>query len=235
MKKIIAFVAGISLLAFAAFAGDAAFFEDLGFSEDGSVYVFGQYGKTDKDFQAWAEIYTVNVAKNDFVKNENYKLEPGTATVSLSGKKAWEKLSENTEWKLAKYKLEAADPENYIYVSETDKKDPEDEIVFKDYEASTKENPVYYHIRLCPTYEGFGSKSKSSFYINLEQVDGEGTVLMKHKVGTPSVKRPGVTGYKIVKIFTDKSGKSLVFVVEKTTEDEKGTSIRYMVETIRLK
>lgn len=235
MKKVIAFVAGISLLAFAAFAGDAAFFEDIGFSEDGSIYVFGQYGKTDKDFQAWAEIYTVNVQKNDFVKNENYKLEPQASTVSLSGKKAWEKLCENTEWKLSKYKLEATSPENFIYINENEKKNPEEEIVFKDYDASTKENSVYYHIRLCPTYEGKGSKVKSSFYINLDLVDVDGNTIMHHKVGTPSVKRQGVIGYRIVKIFTDKSEKSLVFVVEKTLEDEKGTSIRYMVETIRLK
>lgn len=234
MKKIIALVAGFSLFAMAVIAGDAAFFEDVGFSEDGSIYVFGQYGKTDKDYEAWAEIYTVDVAKNDFVKNEVYKLEPGKETVSLSGKKAWEKLSESSEWKMGKYKLVHADPENYIYVSETESKNPLDEIVFKNYEASTKDNPVYYHIRLCPTYEGKGSNVKSSFYINLDQIDGDGNKIMHHVVGTPSVKRKGVTGYRISRIFTDASGKSLVFVVEKKMEDDKGTSIRYMVETIRL-
>lgn len=53
------------------------------------------------------------------------------------------------------------------------------------------------------------------------------------KVGTPDFKRKGITSYRIEKIFGDKSGKSLVFVVQKTLEDDTGTSIRYMVETVR--
>ena len=55
------------------FAGDAAVFDDIGFSEDGLTYLFGQYGKTDGTFQAWAEVYTVDVAKNDYVPGEVYR------------------------------------------------------------------------------------------------------------------------------------------------------------------
>ena len=45
-------IIGLSALS----AGDVATFVDKGFSEDGKYYVFGQYGKTDKKFQGWAEL-----------------------------------------------------------------------------------------------------------------------------------------------------------------------------------
>ncbi|MBQ3686583.1 MAG: DUF2259 domain-containing protein, partial [Treponema sp.] len=54
------------------------------------------------------------------------------------------------------------------------------------------------------------------------------------KVGNPQYERKGVSFYQIEKIFTDPSGKSIVFVIQKTVEDESGTSIRYMVETVRI-
>ena len=38
----------------------------------GNYYIFGQYGKIDKKFQGWAEIYTVDVLKNyKYTNSEN--------------------------------------------------------------------------------------------------------------------------------------------------------------------
>ena len=67
MKKIIAGGIFLFIAAAVSFAGDAAVLVDSGFSADGAYYIFGQYGKTDKSFQGWAEIYTVDVAGNDYV------------------------------------------------------------------------------------------------------------------------------------------------------------------------
>ena len=50
-------------------AGDVANFVNLGFSEDSSVCMFGQYGVIDGEERPYAEIYTVNVHKNAFVPN----------------------------------------------------------------------------------------------------------------------------------------------------------------------
>ena len=62
MKK--ALIASIVFIAAGiAFAGDAAAFKDIGFSSDGKIYVFGQYGKTDVAFEPYAEIYTIDVEK----------------------------------------------------------------------------------------------------------------------------------------------------------------------------
>lgn len=233
MKKIVV-AALVAISAALCFAGDAAVYTDIGFSEDGSTYIFGQYGKTDKKFQAWAEIYTVDVAKNAYVKNDVYTLKPSSFTSQYSGKQAYDNLLTKAEWKLSKYNYKNADPANLLYVAQNETKSPTEEIVFKDFDNSTKENPVYFHIKLVPTITGKDRNVKSQFYIDLQKVDGEGKVILQKKVGTPDFKRDGISSYRIVKIFTDASGLSMVFVVEKTLEDETGTSIRYMVETVRL-
>ena len=48
MKKILVCAFSVFFAVCSSFAGDAASFDDIGFSEDGKYYLFGQYGKTDK-------------------------------------------------------------------------------------------------------------------------------------------------------------------------------------------
>lgn len=234
MKKLSVIAALILASAFCGFAGDVASFADIGFSEDGKTYIFGQYGKTDKKFEAWAEIFTVNVEKNDFVRNENFKTEPSKNTRELTSKQCFEVLREKAEWKINKYNVKHYNPENLLYVRQGETKSPVDEIVFKDYDASTETDNIYWHIKLCPTFEGTSGNVKSSFYINVEKKDQNGNVVFSKKVGTPGVKRKNVTSYRISRIFTDNTKKNVVFVLEKTLDDSTGTSIRYMVETFAL-
>lgn len=230
MKKILA----CSILAFAsifAFAGDAASFDDIGFSKDGKYYIFGTYGKTDKEYKAWAEIYTVDVEKNDFVKGEVYKINLSGKDSEISGKNCYLQLKADSEWRLAKYEAKPADAETLLFLRESEKKDPEAEIVFQDFEASKNGEKIYYHVKLIPTFEGKGKSVKSKFYIDVKRQNEDGEVISSWKVGSPDIKRKGITSYQIDRIFTDKSGKNLVFIIQKTLEDSKGTSIRYMVET----
>ena len=228
LSCILFLTAGIS-----SFAGDAAAFVDMGISADGSTYVFGQYGKTDRKFQGYAEIYTVDIAKNDFVNGGVFRTAPGSSTSSKSGKAVFEELQAKSNWYMKKYNLQAVDPDNLLYVRD-DSKAGNSEITFKDFEGSTTERSIFYHIKLTKTVEGSGSALHSSFYITLEKQDENGYVISRNTVGSPDIKRKSVTDYKIDRIFSDKSGRNLVFVVEKTVKDDTGTSIRYMVETIRL-
>ena len=96
MKKVILGTLAAVLMSASVFAGDAAFFDDIGFSDDGKYYLFGQYGKQDKTYKAWAEIYTVDVAANDFVRNEIYKTKPSDVTSEISGKDAYEELKKKS-------------------------------------------------------------------------------------------------------------------------------------------
>ncbi len=233
MKKLL--LSGITLLfaGLQVFAGDAAAFVDLGISRDGKTYAFAEYGKTDRQYQGYAEIYTVDIEKNDFVSGEVFKTQPTNATVSKSGKSVYEELLKKAEWKLRKYEFNPAAADNLLYVRD-DKKTGESEIVFKDFEGSTSEQSIFYHIKLEKTVEGSAANLRSSFYITLERQDGEGNLISRNIVGSPDIKRKLVTDYRIDRIFTDKSGRNIVFVIEKTVSDVNGSSIRYMVETIRL-
>lgn len=233
MKKLL--LSGLFLLAgcISVFAGDAAAFVDLGISSDGKTYVFGEYGKTDRNYQGYAEIYTVDIAKNDFVDGGVFKTNPSQATASKSGKDVYEALYSKASWYLKRYNLQQAPVDNLLYVKD-EKKSGDSEIVFKDFEGSTVEQSVYYHIKLEKNVEGSGTGLKSSFFIGLEKKDENGRVISRNIVGNPDIKRKLVTDYAIEKIFSDRSGRNLVFVIEKKLSDVNGTSIRYMVETIRL-
>lgn len=232
MKKVLC---GIIVLAasLCTFAGDAAAFVDVGISSDGKTYIFGEYGRTDNDFQGYAEIYTVDIAKNDFVSGGVFKIEPSVATSSKSGKTVYDELLEKAGWAVRKYECKPALPENLLYIRDERVNDGT-EIVFKDFEGSSTEQSVFYHLKVNSCTEGSGTSIRSSFSITLEKKNEKGELISRNIVGNPSVKRKGVSSYKIDRVFSDKSGRNLVFIIEKQVKDKNGTSIRYMVETIRL-
>ena len=227
MKKLL--LSGIIFFAaaFLTFAGDAAAFVDLGLSNDGKTYVFAEYGKTDRNFQGYAEIYTVDIAKNDFIDGGVFKTSPSASTASKSGKKVYEELYSKASWYLKRYNLKPVDVDNLLYVRD-ESKTSDSEIVFKDFECSTAYKSIEKNVI------GNGANLKSSFFIALEKQDENGHVISRNVVGSPDIKRKLVTDYTIDRIFSDKSGRNLVFVVEKKLSDSNGISIRYMVETSRL-
>lgn len=221
--------------AFASFAGDSAVLVDNGFSADGNYYIFGQYGKIDKKFQGWAEIYTVDVLKNDYVDNEVYRVKPSAVTFDKTGKEVYESLAGKNYLSIKKYNCAQNSPEQILYIREEEKKAGTDEIEFKDFISSVSDDQAYYKVVLVPTVSGEGINVKSSFYIDIEKLDSKGSVLASQKIGNPGITRKGVKNYKIERIVCDKTGKKLVFIVEKTMEDKTGINIRYMIETARLK
>ena len=233
MKKQLLISALMFAALFGSFAGDVAAFVDLGLSSDGKTYVFGEYGKTDKKFQGYAEIYAVDIASNKFIDGGVFKTAPSNSTVSKSGKSVFEDLHGKASWYLKKYDLKQVPPKNLLYVCD-ETKSPVSEIVFKDFDGSSPEKSVFYHVQLSKCVEGSGKNVRSSFFITMEKKDEDGKVLSRNTVGSPDYKRNGVFGYKIDRIFSDENRQNLIFVVEKTVKDDFGTSIRYMVETIRM-
>ena len=230
MKKILnlALIFAISITSL--FAGDVASFVDCGFTADGKYYVFGQYGKIDKKFQGWAEIYQVDIAANDYVDAGVFKTKPSIVTADKSGKEVYEALEAKSYYYMKDFKTSPANADHVLYILEDINKKGTDEIKFTDFRGSDIENPDTYTINLVPTITGKGKNVKSSFYINVVKTDAKGNVLMTKKVGSPDIVRKGVSNYKIERIFCDKSEKNLIFVVEKMFEDDAGISIRYMVE-----
>lgn len=224
MKKILVSLFTLCLMNLAIFAGDVAVFQEIGFSKDGKIYVFAEYGKQDKKFNPYAEIYTVDVAKNDFVPGKVYKVQDKSFT--KASKAHFEELYAKHYSEIKKLECYNSQPEDILYIMEEESKYEYDEILFKSFE----ENEVTYNVKLVPTFYS----GKSSFVINVSVYDQDNKLITEYQVGTPSVKRKNVTGYKIVRIVQSKDKQSIVFVVEKRIEDENGVSIRYMVETKRL-
>ncbi len=211
-------------------AGDVATFVDKGFSEDGKYYVFGQYGKTDKKFQGWAELYQVDIAANDYTDSGVFKTKPSAVTADKNGREVFEALEGKSFYYFKDLKCQTANMDHVLYILDDVNKSGTDEIVFKDFRSSDLENADVYNIKLYPTVSGSGKNCRSSFYIMLEKKNAEGQIITSRKIGSPNITRKGVTNYKIERIFCDNSEKNLIFVIEKMIEDETGTSIRYMIE-----
>jgi len=216
------------------YAGDVAAFVDIGFSSDGQTYLFGQYGSTDKTYQGYADIFTVDIDSNTFVKNKIFTITPSTKTQGSSGINIYKDLYAKHKNDILQYHPKPADLANIIYIR-SDSKTTTNEIVFKDFEHSSKNNEIFYHVKLVPWFSGKTATSKSSFFISIEKQDATGKVLYKDVAGTPDYKRTGVTDYTIDKILCDKDSKSLVFVVEKKIATTNGFNIRYMVEAVSIK
>lgn len=234
MKKIISQVISMCLLASAVFAGDVATFVEGGWSSDGKIYVFGQYGKTDKNFQGWAELIEVDIEKNDYVNNGYFSIKPSAVTSGKNGREVYESLEAKSFYSTKPLNLKKTGPDQKLYICEDPLKKGSDVINFTDFLGSEIENPNSFTVKLITDVSGTGTSAKSSFYILIEKKDAEGNVIASQKVGNPDIRRKGVTGYKIEQILTDKDGKSMIFVVEKIMEDSTGINIRYMVETCNL-
>lgn len=217
-----------------AFAGDVAEFKDLGFSEDGTKYTFAQYGIEDRSFQAWAEIYVVDIPTNTFVKDGVFLTQPSIQTASKTSITAFKELYDKNKTFIEKYAKKPASIDKTLFIRANEAKDSGSIISFKDYEKTTSKESLTYNLQRVIQKEGSGANTQSSFYINLEKVDANGNVFSTQIIGTPQFKRKGVLDYTIERVFVDESGKNLIIIVEKKVYDERGSSIRYMVEAAQL-
>ncbi|HHU36266.1 MAG TPA: DUF2259 domain-containing protein [Treponema sp.] len=209
------------------YAGDIANFVNIGFSSDGSRFVFGQHGITDGDYQAYADIYCVDVPTNRFIPGGTYSKNPSKGTVGKEGTSVFSTLRDTVGDYLKKLEVDGKKTGRALYVQAEDEKRP-NKLEFRDFETGR-----FYSVSMHAYNEGSGASVRSSFYLVLEIVYPDGKT-DNHTIGLPGFKRKGVSDYRIRRILTNESGNSLVFVVEKTVSDRNGDSIRYMVETLTL-
>jgi predicted secreted protein len=202
---------------------------DLGFSPDGGIYMFAQYGVLSESLKPWADLYAVNVQSNSFVSN---------GTISYVHNRP---LSFGTDGSGALYRVIAQgaslasrcgvtflNPGKPQYLAFEGAPLESGGIDFRDFETGSS-----YHAALRASYEGTGVQLKSSFSITLEQTAKNGT-RRTYTVGSPGLKRPLVRDYRIRRVVTSESGASMVFIIEMTKLNGSGVDIRYMVETLRL-
>lgn len=217
-----------------AWAGDAATFVDLGFSPDGHYYTFAQYGVESITLKPWAEIFLVDVPKNNFVPNGKLTYTHTAPIIQgQDGTGALYTLLAANGPLFKKYAIDFLRQSRPLYLSMDSKAASSgtpigEQVQFRDFESGDS-----YTASLVSLVEGTGNELKSSFFINLERTKSDNSK-KKYVVGTPSIKRPLIDSYRICRVMIAPKDGSMIFVIEMTKRTSSGLDIRYMVEALRL-
>jgi predicted secreted protein len=230
-KKIFFLIAGtLCLGVFALWAGDTASFVDLGFSPEGRTYMFAQYGVQSGTLKPWADVFIVDVGRNEFVSGGRVSYTHDTpVSAGTDGSGAFYRLISRNTALADRYGVNFLRQGIPLYIAlDSDSGSPQgDYIEFRNFERN-----LSYKARLVPSAEGSGSGLKSSFYINLEETNASGG-RKTYTVGNPGIKRPLIATYKIKKVIVAPEGNSIIFVIEMRKRVSGGYDTRYMVETMR--
>jgi len=211
-------------------AGDSASFVDLGFSQDGSIYMFAQYGVRFDTLRPWADMFIVDVARNDFVREGRISYtHDRPIDAGQDGAGALYRLLAKNAPLSERYGVTYPNQGQPLYIAlEGDPAYEGDTITFRDFVSG-----VSYQANLVETISGSGNGMESSFYINLECSDSDGS-FRTFKIGTPELWRPLISSYRIKQVLIAPPGNSLIFVIEMKRHAEGGNDIRYMIEALRL-
>ena len=217
------------LLAGSVFSGDIASFQNLGFSEDGRYFMFGQYGILEDSLKHYAQLYTVDVRANRFVPEGamdavyEEQLEPGQ-----SGIGALFTLYQGADSLVSRFRINHMVSGRLLYIL-INGREPKARLEFQDFVAGKR-----YKVDLLQSTFGSGENVSASFHINLSVTEKNGTQ-KNFTVGLPNYRREGVRRYQIRQILLAPDGESVIFIVEKEENADSGINIRYMVETVRVR
>ena len=209
-------------------AGDIARFVDLGFSPDGSTYMFAQYGVQSKTLKPWADLFVVDVARNNFVSGGRVSYTHDRPVVfGQDGSGALYRVIAQNAPLAARYRIDYCFQGQPLYIAVDNSSAGPASIEFRDFEKSAA-----YRATLVSQVEGSGAALKSSFYINLERTAQDGAKKV-YTVGTPQLKRPLIASYVIRKVMIAPNDGSMIFVIEMRRQEMGDFDIRYMVEALR--
>lgn len=214
----------------ALWAGDTAVFVDLGFSPDGRIFMFGQYGVQSGNLRPWADIFVVDVAANNFVRNGRISHVHNRAiNAGQDGSGVFHRLIAENAALANRHNVDFVNQGLPLYISRNENPPRNGEVIeFRNFNTGTS-----YRAELVPTITGSGQNTRSSFIIRLESRTAGGQV-RTYTVGTPQVVRPLIASYNIRRVLIDSTGRSMIFVIEMRRVAGASFDIRYMVEAVRL-
>ena len=231
MKKYIFIVLTILMINVPAlWAGDSAVFVDLGFSQDGRTYMFGQYGVLSPSLRPWADLYIVDVNRNVFVQNGRVSSVNNTPIkAGQDGSGIFHQLLTSNTSLVSRHGLNFNNQGLPLYISRDEAPAPRGErIEFRDFLSGNS-----YKAQLIPVISGSGKNISSKFHIKLDAYFSNGQ-FKTYTVGTPDFIRQKIEQYNIKRVLIDAGGNSLIFVIEMKRTADNGHEIRYMVEAVRL-
>jgi predicted secreted protein len=231
LRKTFLLAAFIPLVAFSSLrAGDTASFVDLGFSPDGSIYMFAQYGVQSGSLRPWADLFVVDVPRNNFVSGGRISYTHDSPVLAgQDGSGALYRIIARNAAVAEQHGVSFLRQGQPLYIAlDDDPPSSGETIEFRDFESGNS-----YQASLVPYVEGSGESLKSSFYITLENTPRNGA-RRTYTVGTPQLKRPLIAAYRIKKVMIAPHDGSIIFVIEMKRQTAQGYDIRYMIEAARL-
>ncbi|MDR1863122.1 MAG: DUF2259 domain-containing protein [Treponema sp.] len=231
VKKVLCVLAVIAGIGSAGLrAGDVAAYVDLGFSPDGKIYMFAQYGVQSETLKPWADLFVVDVVKNDFVSGGKYSyIHDSPVAAGQDGSGALYRVIARHGALAAAYRVNFLFQGKPLYIApEAPDSLYNDTLEFRDFESGFS-----YKAALVSTIERRGAAMVSSFYINLERTGGDGSTKF-FTLGDPQMKRPRISSYKIRKVMIAPHDGSMIFVIEMKKQDGSDVNIRFMVEALHL-
>jgi len=207
-------------------AGDIATFVDLGFSRDGNTYVFAQYGVRSTNLRPWADLFIVDVPANNFVSGGRINfLGDRAINAGQDGSSALYQIISNNTPIIERNNVNFDTLGKPLFLA-LDHGTQGDTIEFRDFE-----NNITYRATLIPSFEGQGENLRSSFHINLERTNRDGT--RNFTVGTPHLRRPMIESYRIRQVMVNPQNTSMILVIEMRQREGESVNVRYMVEALR--
>jgi predicted secreted protein len=228
-KKYVCLFIGVLLVTLSLSAGDTASFVDLGFSPDGRTYMFAQYGVQAKTLKSWADLFVVDVPRNNFVSGGKFSyINDSPVVAGQDGSGALYRIISKNAAIAESYGIDFCRQGQPLYIALENNESGGQSIEFRDFEAASS-----YRASLVSSVEGFGANLKSSFYISLEKISANGE-RKTYTIGTPQLKRNLIGSYRIKKVMIAPRDGSIIFVIEMKKQSDGGYDIRYMVEAARL-
>jgi predicted secreted protein len=225
MTKRLAAMTLCALCAAAAFCGDIAMFENLGFNAGATAFAFGQYGLDAEAANPYAEIYVIDVAGNRFVSNGVFSLTSDIPpTLGQDGRGALYSLLGQAQTILRSERIDHLTTGRPVYIL-VDGDVPRDRLTFRDFNTNTR-----YNVLLIQSSRGSDENISASFHIELSLTSSDDSV-RTYTVGRPDYYRDQVSAYCITQILVGPRSDAIVFVVQKRMSDG---SVRYMVETLSI-
>ena len=220
----IVFILGISGL----WAGDTASFVDLGFSPDGKIFMFAQYGVQSGTLKPWADLFVVDVTQNNFVNGGRLSYVHDKPVVSgQDGSGALYRLVAKNANLAERHRIDYCFQGQPLFIA-LDDDESSGSIEFRDFEKG-----AFYRASLVSQAENSGASFNSSFHINLERTDRNGS-RKTYTIGNPQIKPSQISSYRIRKVMIAPNDGSMIFLIEMQRQDGNNLDIRYMVEALRL-
>jgi predicted secreted protein len=192
--------------------------------------MFAQYGVQSKTLRPWADLFVVDVPRNNFVPNGRISyVHDSPVLAGQDGSGALYRIISRNAGMADQYGVTFLRQGQPLYIAlDNDPPFPGESIEFRDFESGNS-----FRAGLSALVEGSGESLKSSFYINLETTSRNGAK-KNYVVGTPQLKRPLIASYRIKKVMIAPRDGSIIFVIEMKRQADGGHDIRYMVEAARL-